>query len=61
MPKVSFDGSVYSLTSRKTIIPDFSLMSRTEAIMWLIKNPRGKGHSMPVNPLVGFAGAISIK
>ncbi|MCD7998978.1 MAG: hypothetical protein LUH21_17290 [Clostridiales bacterium] len=43
MPTVEYQGEVYKLRSRKTEVPDFTAMSETEALMWIIKytTPRG--------------------
>lgn len=59
MPRVTYDGDTYCLTSRKTVIPDFTKMSRTSVLFWILRNTRPRGYSKP-NPLAGFAGAITV-
>ncbi len=59
MPTVTFDGKVYSLRSRKTVVPDLAAMSRFEALTWLIRNAYDRGYGRPA-PLAGFGGAITV-
>lgn len=60
MPTVEYDGKVYCLTSRKTVVPDLSKMERLTALVWICQHTRGRGYSKP-NPLAGLAGVITIK
>lgn len=59
MPKVEFDGQVYSLTSRKTIAPDLSQMSHLEAAMWVRDHTRPRGYFKPDNPMTGYGGTVN--
>lgn len=60
MPTATFDGQTYSLRSRKIAVPDFSAITRFEALRWLITHTYPRGYSRP-NALAGYAGAISVK
>jgi hypothetical protein len=60
MPTVTHEGNTYKLKSRKTIIPNFSNMTRFEALIWLNQNTRARGYSKAPNPLIGLGGAIQI-
>jgi hypothetical protein len=44
MPVVHYDGHTYTLTSRKTIIPDFEAMRHMDALVWLARNTRRRGY-----------------
>jgi hypothetical protein len=59
MPKVKFDGQVYSLKSRKTVVPNLSEMSPIAARFWIRDNTRRRGYFQPDNPLTGIGGAIT--
>ena len=43
MPTVEYEGKTYSLTSRKTIIPDLYSMEALEAKLWIMQNTRPSG------------------
>lgn len=60
MPKVEFEGRTYSLTSRKTVVPNLFEMSSLEVHMWLIRHTRAQGYCKPDNPLTGIGGAITV-
>jgi len=60
MPTVVYEGSVYSLLSRKTEVPDFGKMESLHVRLWLCKHTRGRGYQKPTNPLIGFGSAIKI-
>lgn len=60
MPIVEYEGKIYSLRSRKTIVPDLKSMERFSVLLWLCRNTTARGYSKP-NPLVGLAGVIEIK
>lgn len=57
--EVEFDGSWYKVKSNKVEIPDLKSMRRIAALQWLCRETYARGYSKP-NPLVGFAGAISV-
>ena len=44
-PRVEYDGNTYVAKSYNVEIPDFSEMSRIEALVWLNKNTYKRGHS----------------
>lgn len=61
MPRVTYNGMTYSLTSRNTIVPDFSQMQNMAVLIWLNKHTRARGYQMPTNPLIGFSNVIEVK
>lgn len=40
----SFEGRCYKVRSKKTIVPDFSKMTRTAVFLWLIANTYPQGY-----------------
>lgn len=44
MPTVEYQGEVYKLRSRKTEVPDLTVMTDIEALMWIIKNTTPRGY-----------------
>lgn len=60
MPTVEYDGKIYKLRSRKTLVPDFKKMGSLEACIWLNRNTTPRGYQKAENPLAGFAGAINV-
>jgi hypothetical protein len=60
MPTVAFGDAIYSLRSRKTIVPDLAAMRRIDALFWLCQNTRPRGYQRANNPLSGFGGVISV-
>lgn len=61
MPTVTYEGKTYKLKSRKTVIPDFSVMDSMSVHWWIYKNTTPRGYCKAPNPLLGMGGAISIK
>lgn len=59
-PTVTFNGSTYSLRSRKTQVPDLAAMPRIEALLWLCRNTSPRGYQRATSPLAGFGGVISV-
>ncbi len=59
-PTITFNGSIYSLRSRKTEIPDLAAMPRIEALLWLCQNTTSRGYQRAPSLLAGFGGAASI-
>lgn len=60
MPRVEFDGQVYSLKSRKIVVPNLSEMPPMAARLWIRDNTRARGYFQPANPLTGIGGAITV-
>ncbi len=60
MPIVTFENKTYSLTSRKTQIPNLTAMKRLDALLWLHRHTRARGYSRP-NPLAGLGDVIKIE
>lgn len=61
MPTVTYDGATYTLKSRNLAVPDFTTMSRFEALQWLVQNTRGRGYSRPTNPLRGMGAVLKVR
>jgi len=57
---VTFDGSTYKVKKNSIEIPDFTTMTRFEALQWLCRETYPRGYSVP-NPLAGLGGAISVE
>ena len=59
MPRVEYDGQVYALRNRSTVVPDLTAMTRSAVLIWLNQNtvPRGR---LRENPLAGLAGVIGV-
>jgi hypothetical protein len=58
--EVSYDGARYKVRSDKIEIPDFTQMSRFEALQWMCRHTYARGYSKP-NPLQGLGGAIEVR
>ena len=54
-----YDGQVYALRNRSTVVPDLTAMTRSAVLIWLNQNtvPRGR---LRENPLAGLAGVIGV-
>jgi hypothetical protein len=61
MPTVTFEGKIYKLRSKKTVVPDFNTMDHLSVLLWLNRNTTAKGYRKAANPLTGLGNAISIK
>jgi len=59
LPKIEWNGLLYSLKSHKTPVPDLKSMDRMSAILWLNRNTRASGYSK-ANPLAGLGGIIKV-
>jgi hypothetical protein len=59
-PTVTFDGDVYKLRSRNTVVPDLAAMDEMAAHLWLCQNTWPKGYQREANPLIGLGGAITV-
>ena len=59
-PTVEFEGYIYKLRSRNSIIPDLDHMSHFEALIWICRNTWPRGYQKVPNPLIGLGGAIEI-
>lgn len=58
--EVEWGGEVFKVRSDKIAVPDFSAMSRFDALIWLNTHTYARGYSRG-NPLAGLGGAISIR
>jgi hypothetical protein len=60
LPLVEYDGQVYSLKSRKTVIPDFSAMDRFSALRWMCMNTRPRGYQKNKPKLAGLCQVLRV-
>jgi hypothetical protein len=60
MPTLTYQGNVYKLRNRKTVVPDFSAMSNFETLIWINRNTTPRGYQKAANPLKGMGDIISM-
>lgn len=58
MPTVKFDGKLYSLKSRATIVPALNAMDRINALLWLANHTARRGYQK-ARPLI--AASIEVQ